>query len=269
MQSSTLTYLTSLAAFTGVVHTLLGPDHYVPFIAMARAGRWSLGKTLAITVACGVGHVVGSVLLGVVGIAIGLAVGGLEAFETTRADVAAWLLIGFGLAYAVWGIHRAVRNRPHTHWHTHADGTVHRHTHVHINDHAHVHRPVGLVRGGWHVRLTGGHDPQRAPACPLASGHATPGGATMTGWVLFTIFVFGPCETLIPQLMYPAAQGSWGGLLVVVAVFALATIGTMTLTVAAGYVGLARVAMPHFQRYAHAVAGLALTVCGAAIKFGL
>jgi len=33
--------LCATAAGVGVIHTLLGPDHYLPFAAMARAGDWS------------------------------------------------------------------------------------------------------------------------------------------------------------------------------------------------------------------------------------
>ena len=45
------------AASIGFLHTLLGPDHYLPFIVMGRARRWSLWKTGWITVACGIGHI--------------------------------------------------------------------------------------------------------------------------------------------------------------------------------------------------------------------
>ena len=42
-QESTLLLWT--AASIGFVHTLLGPDHYLPFVAMSRAGGWSARKT--------------------------------------------------------------------------------------------------------------------------------------------------------------------------------------------------------------------------------
>jgi hypothetical protein len=172
-----------------------------------------------------------------VGIAAGWAIGGLEAFESTRGEIAAWLLLGFGLAYTVWGIRRAMRHRPHVHWHTHADGTVHRHPEGHHG----------------------------------AAGHeaAPPRSRTMTFWVLFTVFVFGPCEVLIPQLMYPAARHGWGGVAAITVVFAAATIVTMMTVVAAAYAGLKRVALPNMERYSHATAGLAVTMCGLAIKLGL
>ena len=242
MEPTTLTYLLGLAGTTGAIHTLMGPDHYVPFIAMARARDWSLSRTLAITLACGVGHVLGSLLLGAVGIAVGMAVGGLEAFESARSHIAAWLMLGFGLAYAVWGVQRAIRNEPHRHCHVHADGTVHNHTHTHAGDHAHVHASV-----------------QTAEDNP----------PSITPWVLFTIFVFGACEPLIPQLMYPAAQGSWWALALVVGAFAFGTLSTMTCCVTVGYLGFARLSLQPLQRYAHAAAGLAVTACGLAIMLGL
>jgi len=216
----------------------MGPDHYVPFIAMSRAGKWSFAKTIAITLICGLGHVLSSVVLGALGIAFGWAVSGLEAFEGARGGLAGWLLLGFGLAYTVWGIRRAIRNRPHSHLHTHDDGTVHVHPHAHVDNHAHAHT-----------------DEQ--------------GRSMMTAWVLFTIFVFGPCEPLIPILMYPAAERSWWGIVLVAAVFSACTIGTMTAAVTAGYLGLSRISVSGLERYSHATAGLALTACGLAIKLGL
>ena len=62
------------AASLGFLHTLLGPDHYLPFIVMGKARRWSIWKTGGITIACGIGHIGSSVLLGLVGIALGIAV---------------------------------------------------------------------------------------------------------------------------------------------------------------------------------------------------
>ena len=238
VDESTLTYLLWLAVSIGFLHTVMGPDHYIPFIAMARAGQWSVPKTLAVTVACGVGHVLGSVVLGMIGVAVGLAVNGLEQFEATRGAIAGWLLLGFGLAYTAWGIRRAVRHRPHTHWHHDMHGVIRQHTHQH--DGEHTHEFAGRDRH-----------------------------SVMTTWVLFTIFVFGPCEPLIPILMYPAAERSWWAMCLIALVFAAATIGTMTTIVMAACLGLNRFPMPNLERYSHAAAGLALTACGLAIKLGL
>jgi ABC-type nickel/cobalt efflux system permease component RcnA len=235
MDQATLTQLVGLAAFIGFFHTLTGPDHFVPFIAMSRAGRWSLQRTMVITLASGVGHVLSSVVIGSIGIGAGILVQGLNTLEEQRGSVAGWLLLGFGLAYMCWGLVRAIRNRPHTHIHVHENGTLHHHEHGHEGKHLHAHERAG----------------------------------SLTPWILFAIFVFGPCEPLIPILMYPAANLSWWGVVLVAAVFAVATLATMTVMVVGGYFGLAKLSFPRLERFSHAIAGAAIVLCGAAIQFGL
>lgn len=240
-----ITLLCATAASVGFLHTLLGPDHYLPFIAMSRARRWSLKRTTAITLLCGVGHVLGSIVLGTIGIAVGVAVFKLETIEAVRGDLAGWMMLAFGLAYLAWGVRRAIRNRPHTHKHLHADGTLHSHEHTHTRNHAHVHT-----------------DSAADPADPA-------GGQSLTPWVLFTVFVFGPCEPLIPFLMYPAANGSLWGVALVATVFSVVTIATMTTIVVAASVGATKLSLGRYQRYSHALAGFMVTACGAAILLGL
>ena len=95
------------------------------------------------------------------------------------------------------------------------------------------------------------------------------GAGRLTPWVLFTIFIFGPCEALVPLLMYPAAGGSWIGVAAVVAIFAAATLGTMSAAVWLGIRGLRAVELGRLQPFSHALAGLALAACGLAIHLGL
>ncbi|RJP39057.1 MAG: hypothetical protein C4547_03790 [Phycisphaerales bacterium] len=241
--------LIGLAAVIGVTHTALGPDHYVPFIAMSQAGRWSFRRTLLVVWACGLAHVLSSFVIGTAGIAFGWALGSMEAFEAARGGLAGWLLLGFGTAYLVWGIRKALRNKPHAHLHVHGDGTVHSHVHTHHGEHVHMHVPAAALDGPH------GGDAALQPK--------------MTGWILFTIFVFGPCEPLIPLLMVPAAEHAWWAIASVAAVFAVATISTMTALVAAGRLGLSRWQLPGLERYTYALAGLALVLCGVAIRLGL
>lgn len=236
--------LCGTAASLGFMHTLFGPDHYLPFVAMSRVGRWSLRKTILITVLCGFGHVLSSVALGLGGIALGVAVFRLESIEGFRGDLAGWLLVAFGLAYTLWGIKRGLRNRPHTHLHVHDDGTVHAHEHVHEQDHLHIHNPAKPADG---------------------SSTAT----SLTPWILFTIFLFGPCEPLIPMLMYPAAGGHWTDVLLVTTVFGAITIATMTSIVVLACAGVGALHFRYMERFSHAAAGFVILLCGAAIKFGL
>src|SRR3989338_3366090 len=76
-----LALLAATPAGIGFLHALLGPDHYLPFVLMGRAGRWSRAKTLTITFFCGVGHVGSSLLLAAGGVALGVAVGRLQVLE--------------------------------------------------------------------------------------------------------------------------------------------------------------------------------------------
>ena len=223
------------AASIGFVHTLTGPDHYLPFIVLGRARGWSLGRTLGVTAVCGVGHVLGSVALGLIGIGLGLAVGRLEVIEGLRGDLAAWLLISFGLVYTAWGLRQAMRNRPHTHRHAHADGTEHEHHHTHHHEHSHV--------------------------------HENKSGRSLTAWALFVVFVLGPCEPLIPILMYPAANASLGGLVLVTLVFAAATIATMLGMVVLADRGVRFVRLGRLEPFTHALAGGAILGSGLAIRF--
>lgn len=55
------------AVSIGFVHTVLGPDHYLPFVAMSAARNRTSRKTMLVTAFCGVGHV-----LGFIGIVLGL-----------------------------------------------------------------------------------------------------------------------------------------------------------------------------------------------------
>jgi hypothetical protein len=49
--------LLASAASIGVIHTLLGPDHYIPFVALAKVRNWTTTRMAIVTALCGVGHV--------------------------------------------------------------------------------------------------------------------------------------------------------------------------------------------------------------------
>ena len=261
--------LYATAASVGFVHTVLGPDHYVPFVAMSRAGEWSRRKTVVITLLCGLGHVLSSAVLGLIGIAFGVAVFKLEWIERFRGDLAGWLLIAFGLVYFLWGVRRAVRNQPHSHFHAHADGMIHTHEHMHHADHVHVHDasvPAGseprLQRSGQSepgAQATGHHAP--TPTCDFAP--------SLTPWILFTIFLFGPCEPLIPIVMYAAAKGTVWTVFGVTIVFSVITIATMLTVVLSSSWAIGIAPLPRWQRFGHALAGLVVLACGMAVQAGL
>ena len=239
--------LAGTAASLGLVHTVIGPDHYLPFIVISRARNWTLRKTLFVSFLAGLGHILSSVVLGFVGIALGIAVARLEGVESARGEIAAWLLIGFGLAYFLWGMRRAWKGKPHTHAHLHG----------HAGAHEHPHSPEHGVHEHVHSHETAEH----------AHLHGESGKVNITPWVLFTIFVFGPCEPLIPLVMYPAARHSTAGVALVAGAFGLITIATMLIIITAASWGARFVRLGKLERYSHALAGLMIFVSGLAVQF--
>lgn len=231
-----LALLALTAASVGFVHTLMGPDHYLPFLVLARARGWSVRRTTLVTLACGLGHVLSSVLLGTVGIATGLAVSHLESVESQRASVAAWLLVTVGLVYCAWGLHRALRATGRHHFHFPSRDDL-----SHLDP---LHSSPGDAPG---------HLP-------------SPGSYRLTPWVLFVIFVLGPCEPLIPVLMFPAATGGWLDVAVVAAAFGVATLAAMLLVVGIGLAGLTVLPLHRLERYGHALAGAAIALTGLAVQ---
>ena len=225
--------LLGTTAVVAIAHTLLGIDHSVPFIVLGRSRRWPLGRTMWVTIACGIGHVASSVAIGAIGAAAGATLDSLAWVESARGEVAAALLIGFGLAYAAWAMSHAVRRVRHSHVHAHVDGTVHEHSHAHRGDHLHPHVF----------------------------------GSRITPWALFVIFVFGPCEPLIPLMVVPAMSRSWVDVVGVVGVFGVLTVATMAAAVAVGYRGLSAVEGRRLAPYADVVAGLVVAASGAAVLF--
>jgi hypothetical protein len=223
------------AAGIGVVHTLLGPDHYLPFITLARARRWSWTRALTTAGICGLGHVLGSVALGAIGLAGGVAIGQIESLESGRGDWAAWCMVALGLAYGAWGLRLALRRSSGLQAHVHGS-------------HVHIHR-----RGALH------HD------------HGETGsGEGITFWMLLVVFILGPCEPLLPLFVVPASRGRWDLALATLAVFAVATVATMLASTAAGLAGLRRLKLAPIERWGHTFAGATVAVSGlAVIAFGL
>jgi hypothetical protein len=200
-----MSVLLASAASVAFFHAL-APDHWVPFVALAQGSRWSLRKLSLVTVLAGIGHVASSLLLGLIGLWAGLAIHGLKSTESMRGQVGIWLLIGFGVAYAVWGFKHA----------------QHVHPHVSIHD--------------------------------VAKAYAK-----RRMWMLFAIMVFGPCEPLIP-LMFVASQHGMPTVWAVSLVFSLVTVAMVVGQSLLSYAGVRMINAPWMERYAHALAGLAIVL---------
>jgi hypothetical protein len=209
------------------LHTVTGPDHYLPFIALSKSRGWSFAKTLGWTIVCGCGHVWSSVLLGLGGAAIGWSLSKISWMENVRGGIAGWVMLGFGFIYGIWGLYRAYKNNPHKHFDLQEDGAIFVYEHK--------------------------HDEAVAPQ----DRHK------VTPWVMFIIFILGPCEPMIPLLYFPAVKNSWSGMVILITIYTLVTLLTMVTMVVLGYLGITFVKTEKIERYIHALGGLTIFICGA------
>lgn len=250
LSSQSLTLMLWTAGILGVLHTLMGPDHYVPFVMMSRSERWPLRKTMWITFLCGLGHVGSSIVIGLILGSLGMAAAHWEtsswaSWHEWRGNICAWLLMGFGAAMLLHGLVKAWRGESHDHHHRHAVEVVHSHHHDHGSDHSHVH----------------------VHECVPAVGEKKPGLTRFSPWVLFTIFIFGPCESLIPLMLAATAMSGLPGSLSVALVFSGTTVITIMGTVFLLTRGLQKLSLHFLERHAQSLAGLSLVLCGAAMQF--
>ena len=184
-----------------------------------------------ITFISGIGHVGSSVLIGLWGVALGVSLNKLEAIEAYRGEIVAWLLLVFGVGYTLYGIYKFIRNGGHKH----LPGFL---------------RPKS-IRDIHHVN-----------EATLAQKDKS-----ITPWMLFLIFVFGPCEVLIPMLIFPAAQHNFYGVTLVALIFGLATVTTMLVVVYLGYKGTRILKNRNSEKYMHLAAGLIILTSGVGMVF--
>ena len=227
-----LSILFTTAITIGVIHTIIGVDHYVPFIALSQANKWTIRKTMLIVLLCGIGHVLSSVTLGFIGIGLSTALLPLVDIESIRGEIATYFLIVFGLVYTIYGLRRAMKNKTHSHTDHHGHTVMHTH-----GKNGEIHE----------------HAEQKAKK------------TNNTFWGLFILFVLGPCEPLIPILMYPAATHNTLALISVTASFAVCTISTMLLLTFLGIKSVRLIKVGKLERYSHALAGSAILLCGISV----
>lgn len=197
--------LTSAGA-AGVIHTLIGPDHTIPFIALAKTYRWTWKKTLAITAASGLAHVGIALSLGTLMIKFSASPAAWAKTLAFQSHWAGWGLILFGALYLVWGLRAAFRRNE----------------------------------------------------------TQTPG--TTGAWILFLLFVFGPCEPLLPFLAAAQGAGKPELLPFITLIFGSATLGTMIAGVLLGAGVLSKV-KGLTGRWNPALSGGAILLSGLAVKF--
>jgi nickel/cobalt transporter (NicO) family protein len=220
--------LLAAAAGVGFGHAVL-PDHWVPLAVLGRARRYPLSRVARLSGLAGVAHVLVSIVLGGVIIAVGLQF--RSAVQSAEDTIVGAILIATGLGFAILEL------TGHGHHHDDADAG-HAHTDA---EHAHTHSPDDLRGSGL-----------RGLAAVMV-----PFGATAS-----------PDLTILPVFLAAAAVGVATAIGTLV-IFGAVTIGTIVgLTLAAARTGY-EIRAQWLERWGNVLTALVLIVIGLLVLFSI
>jgi hypothetical protein len=216
---------------------MLIPDHWLPFVLIGRARRWSVTTVALASGLAAVIHVSLSLVLGLLAVAVGVAamrsVG--EALEHAGAAV----LVLFGLGYALWAWTKGGHFHPGGAW-------LHRGT---------TDRPCAGTEGPYHPEHLHYH----------ADGEWIGGRGQAWSVVGLAVVVgINPCILLMPVLLAGVPQGTTAVALAALAYAAPAVLLMVGLSVLGVRVAW-RIRLPGAARYAEAASGLLIALLGAAL----
>ena len=225
--------LLAAAAGVGFGHAIL-PDHWVPLAVLGRANRYPVRRVARLSTLAGVAHVLVSLVLGGIIIAVGLQLRGT--IQSAQGTIVGTVLILTGAGFAAVELARARRR--------HAGGD-------HDHDHGHSH-------GHGHHHLHGGADPLAGDRRGVRrlSAIVVPFGAAAS-----------PDLTILPVFLAASAAGTLAAVGALV-VFSAVTIGTIVgLTVSAS-LGGARIRARWLDRWGNAFSAAVLVAIGVFVLAG-
>jgi putative Mn2+ efflux pump MntP len=130
--STTAPALIAAAAGVGFGHAIL-PDHWVPLAVVGRTRRYPLSRVARLSGLAGIAHVLVSIILGALIIAVGLQF--RSTVQSAQDTIIGAILILTGLAFVAL----EVTGRDHHHHHDHK----HTHAHHHGGEQPHAHTGAG------------------------------------------------------------------------------------------------------------------------------
>lgn len=215
--ATTLTTIAALGFTVAFFHAAI-PTHWLPFVLVGRARRWTARKTLAITLTAGLGHVA---LTSVLGLAV--AWFGFQLSESAGdmfPKIAGGVLAALG-AFYLW---RQWRGKGICHHHP--PGSTH---------HADPHCGEASEHSHWDDELK---------TSPLVSSRV--GDSAAVGG-LFVMLTLSPCEAFLPVYL-SGVQFGWRGFVVLSAILAVGALAGMTIFTWLALRGLDRVRLRRFER---------------------
>ena len=226
--------LMATAGATALFHTLI-PDHWLPFVLVARSQGWSVRKTFFTTLFSAIFHVTLSLGVGVLALFLGreliLALG--ERIEV----FAGGTLVFFGLVYALFFM---------------AGGGRHQH---YFPGHG-EHHPLEdfLPESGSVTEAEPGPSHRH-----IVSRHL--GDQSIGSLALAVVVGLNPCVLAIPLVLATVAEGPWS-LLAVGISFALTSVVVLVAASLLGYQGMKRINLPFLNRYGEVISGLLIAALG-------
>ena len=215
--SATTPALFAAAAGVGFGHAIL-PDHWVPLAVLGRARRYPLSKIARLAGLAGVAHVLLSIVLGGVIIAVGLQF--RSAVQNGQDTIIGCLLIATGLGFIVLELT--------------GRGHRHEHEHGHEHEHEHEHEQSG-IRGLAAVMIPfGAAASPDLTILPVFLAATTAGAGSAIGSLV--IFAAVTIATIVTLTLVAARGGyqirgqwldRWGNALTAIV---LVVIGTLVLT---------------------------------------
>jgi nickel/cobalt exporter len=220
------------AAGVGFGHAIL-PDHWVPLAVLGRARRYPLTRVARLSGLAGITHVLVSIILGAVIIAVGLQF--RSSIQSAQDTIIGWILIATGLGFAILEL----TGRGHRHDHDHEHGQSHDHDHGRSHDHDYDHGEAG----------------SRRTFHGLASVMVPFGAAASPDLAILPVFL-------------AATTAGVGTAIGSVVIFAVVTIGTIVgLTVAATRGGY-EIRGQWLERWGNAFTALVLIIIGVLVLTG-
>ncbi len=241
--SATTPALLAAAAGVGFGHAIL-PDHWVPLAVVGRRRRYPLARVARLSGMAGVAHVLVSIVLGGVIIAVGLQF--RSTVQSAQDTIIGCVLILTGLGFAA--LELTGHGRGHGHDHAQADADEHQHTHA---DRRHEH-PYLVAASQADERVAA--DESRLHG--LASVMLPFGAAASPDLTILPVFLAATTAGV------SAAIGS-------LVIFAAVTIGTIvSLTLLACFGGY-QIKGQWLERWGNVLTALALIVIGALVLGGV
>jgi len=197
--------LLAASAGVGFGHAIL-PDHWVPLAVIGRTRRYPLSKVARLSGLAGVAHVLISIILGAVIIAVGLQF--RSTVQSAQDTIIGCLLIATGIGFGAFELLGPGHSHDHPHGHTHDhDHEGHGHEGHGHRHHAHAHHERRGVRGVAAIMVPfGAAASPDLTILPVFLAATTAGLATAVGsLVIFSAVTIGT----IVGLTLAAARGGY------------------------------------------------------------